>query len=68
MALYVESIYDAHFTLAQIGKQLLLGYRRLGEASAFGRTLSEDEVSALARSYSEAAARLHPHVGVRLGS
>jgi hypothetical protein len=67
-ALYVESVYDAHFTLAQIGRKLLSGYRQLGGASAFGNALAEDEVDALARLYSETSARLHPHVGVRLGS
>jgi hypothetical protein len=66
--LYVESIYDAHFTLAQIGKKLLAGYRALGAGAAFGPTLSEDEVNTLASVYSEASDRLHPHVGVRLGT
>jgi len=68
VALYIESVYDGHFELAQIGKQLLDGYRKLGGPSAFGRTLSQQEVDALARAYSEAAERLHPHVGARLGS
>lgn len=66
--LYIESIYDAHFTLAQIGKKLLAGYEKLGGAAAFGAALTQAEVNALARLYSEAADRLHPHVGVRLGS
>jgi hypothetical protein len=68
VALYLESVYDAHFTLAQIGKHLLEGYRKLGGGRAFGSALTEDELDALARAYSEATARLHPHVGVRLGS
>jgi hypothetical protein len=68
VALYIESVYDAHFSLAQIGKKLTSGYRKLGGAGAFGSALTDAEVGALARSYSEAAARLHPHVGVRLGS
>lgn len=67
-ALYIESIYDGHFTLAQIGKKLLAGYGKLGGQSAFGASLSQSEVDALAHSYSEASDRLHPHVGVRLGS
>jgi hypothetical protein len=67
-ALYIESIYDGHFTLAQIGKKLSEGYGKLGGPTAFGTTLSQAEVDALARSYSEASDRLHPHVGVRLGS
>jgi hypothetical protein len=68
VALYIESVYDGHFTLAQIGKKLLDGYRKLGGPAAFGAALTRREVDALARTYSEATDRLHPHVGVRLGS
>jgi hypothetical protein len=68
VALYIESVYDGHFSLAQIGKQLIAGYAKLGGPAAFGASLSEGEVGALARTYSEAHDRLHPHVGVRLGS
>ena len=68
VALYIESVYDGNFTLAQIGKQLRNGYRRLGGPGAFAGNLSEQQVNALADAYSESAARLHPHVGVRLGS
>jgi len=68
VALYIESVYDAHFGLAQIGKQLLAGYKRLGGPSAFGSALSEAEVQQLADAYSEAHYRLHPHSGVKLGS
>jgi hypothetical protein len=68
VALYIESVYDAHFSLAQIGKQLLAGYKTLGGAAAFGASLTPAEVDALAHAYSEAADRLHPHAGVRLGS
>jgi hypothetical protein len=66
--LYIESIFDAHFTLAQIGKKLLAGYDNLGGPSAFGAALTKAEVDALAGAYSEANDRLHPHVGVRLGN
>jgi hypothetical protein len=66
--LYIESIYDAHFSLAQIGKQLERAYTMLGGAAAFRRSLTQAEVNALAEAYSEAAYRLHPHAGVRLGS
>jgi len=66
--LYVESVYDAHFALAQVGRKLLAGYDKLGGASAFGATLTPAQVGALARAYSEAEDRLHPHPGVRLGS
>jgi hypothetical protein len=68
VALYIESIYDAHFSLAQIGKKLRTGYRKLGGQAVFGATLTQGEVDALANTYSEATDRLHPHVGVRLGS
>jgi hypothetical protein len=68
VALYIESVYDGHFSLAQVGKQLLAGYAKLGGPAAFGSTLTQAEVEALARTYSEARDRLHPHVGVRLGS
>jgi hypothetical protein len=68
VALYIESVYDGNFTLAQIGKHLREGYRKLGGPAAFGADLSEQQVNALASAYSEAADRLHPHVGVRLGS
>jgi hypothetical protein len=66
--LYIESVYDAHFTLAQIGKKLLAGYDKLGGPSTFGAALAKAEVNALAGAYSEASDRLHPHVGVRLGN
>jgi hypothetical protein len=68
VALYIESVYDGHFSLAQIGKQLLAGYRKLGGPGAFGASLTSAEVEALALAYSEAGVRLHPHVGVKLGS
>jgi hypothetical protein len=68
VALYIESVYDAHFNLAQIGKKLVSGYRKLGGAEAFGSSFTEGELGTLTRSYSEAADRLHPHAGVHLGS
>ncbi len=67
-ALYIDSVYDGHFSLAQIGKKLQSGYGMLGGQAAFGTALSQAEVDALANAYSEAADRLHPHVGVQLGS
>jgi hypothetical protein len=66
--LYIESVYDAHFTLAQIGKKLLAAYKRLGGPGAFGTALTQAQVDALAQSCSEASDRLRPHVGARLGS
>jgi hypothetical protein len=68
VALYIESVYDAHFALGQAGKQLSRAYRMLGGAPGFGRSLSQAEVNALGEAYSEASDRLYPHVGVRLGS
>jgi hypothetical protein len=68
VALYIESVYDAHFGLAQIGKQLLAGYRKLGGSAAFGGSLTQAEVERLAETYSEQNDRLHPHPSVRLGS
>ena len=68
VALYIESVYDGHFGLAQIGKQVRAGYEQLGGASAFGRSLTESEVEQLEGGYSEANDRLHPHVRARLGS
>jgi hypothetical protein len=66
--LYIESVYDAHFALAQVGKKLHDGYLHLGGADAFGASLPSGEVERLARTFSEERDRLHPHVGVRLGS
>jgi len=68
VALYIESVYDGHFSLAQIGKKLRAGYKRLGGPGAFGGSLTQAEVDALADVYSEHTDRLHPHVGARLGS
>jgi len=66
--LYLESVYDGHFALAQVGKKLLAGYEKLGGSSAFGAALTQSQVDALARAYSEPSIRLYPHVRVRLGS
>jgi hypothetical protein len=68
VGLYIESVYDGHFSLAQIGKQLTDGYSKLGGPAAFGASLTQQEVDRLASAYSEAKNRLHPHVGVRVGS
>jgi hypothetical protein len=66
--LYIESIYDAHFALAQVGKKLLANYDKLGGAHKFGPSLTEPEVDALARAYSEPRNRLYPHVTAPAGS
>jgi hypothetical protein len=67
VALYIDAIYDGHFDASLIGKSLSAGYLRLGGAPAFGATLTQAEVNALASAYSPAAERLHPHPGVKLG-
>jgi hypothetical protein len=66
--LYIDSIYDAHFGLGQIGKQLLSAYKKLGGEEVFGVALTQAEANAIAAAYSQAHDRLEPHVGVKLGS
>ncbi|HXD53630.1 MAG TPA: hypothetical protein VN618_02645 [Solirubrobacteraceae bacterium] len=68
VALYIESVYDGHFGLAQIGKKLLAGWEKLGGTGSFGGSLPRGEVERLAGLYSERNYRLHPHDGVKLGS
>jgi hypothetical protein len=68
IGLYVESVYDGHFGLAQIGKKLLAGWEELGGTGAFGATLPRAEVERLAGTYSERNYRLHPHDAIKLGS
>jgi hypothetical protein len=68
VALYIESVYDAHFSLAQIGKKLLAGYDKLGGSEELGASLTQEQVNALANTYSEASDRLRPHARVKLGS
>jgi hypothetical protein len=68
VGLYIESVYDAQFVLAQIGKQLSSGYKRLGGPREFGAALTQAEVDRLAGGYSEPAFELQPHVVARLGS
>jgi hypothetical protein len=68
VALYIDSVYDGHFDAALVGKSLLAGYEKLGGAQAFGATLTQAEVDALAGAYSPATERLHPHPGVKLGA
>ncbi len=68
VGLYIESVYDAHFGLAQIGKKLLDGYKQLKGPETFFLTLTQEEVNALASAYSEASDRLYPHTAVKFGS
>ena len=66
--LYIDSVYDAHFGLAQIGKKLTSAYTKLGGGRVFGEALTPAEVDAIVDVYSEAHDRLQPHVTVKLGS
>ena len=68
VALYIDGIYDAHFGLGQIGKQLAPAYTKLGGSEVFGAALTQSEVDGLVQNYSEANDRLEPHVGVKLGA
>lgn len=68
VALYIESVYDGHFDLAQIGKKLLTGYKGQNGPQAFGDSLTQAEVNSLAQTYSEPSLRLYPHTAVKLGS
>ncbi|HET7297064.1 MAG TPA: hypothetical protein VFI66_07960 [Gemmatimonadales bacterium] len=68
LPLYVEGVYDAHYTLAQTGKQLLAAYNTLGASKTFGSSLTEAELNGLASSYSEERNRLSPKERVKLGS
>ncbi len=66
--LYIDSVYDAHFGLAQIGKNLLKGYEQLEGPEEFHGTLTQAEVNRLALLYSETRYRLNPRPTVKLGS
>jgi hypothetical protein len=68
VALYIESVYDGQFDLGQIQKRLKKGYAEVGGQAQLGGELTQVEVSKLEAIYSEKYTRLHPHVGVRLGS
>jgi len=68
VGLYIESVYDAHFGLSQIGKQLLADYKQLGGPPAFGASLTQAQIDALSRAYSQANNRLNPHERVRFGT
>ena len=68
VAIYIESVYDAHFELAQIGKKLLKDFKDQKGPEAFGGSLTQAQVDSLAQTYSEPSDRLYPHTGVKLGS
>jgi hypothetical protein len=60
-SLYIDAIYDAHFDLSLLGKDLTSGYEKLGGSSAFGTALTQSELSALAAAFSIPTVRLEPH-------
>jgi hypothetical protein len=59
--LYIDAIYDGHFDLSLLGKNILGGYQKLGGPAAFGAALTQSQVNALADAYSIPAVRLEPH-------
>jgi hypothetical protein len=68
LPLYIESIYDAHFTLAETGKQLLAAYKKLGGAKTFGSSLTASRIQQLADRYSKERNELSPKEQVKLGT
>ena len=68
LPLYIESIYDAHFTLAETGKQLLTAYKKLGGEKTFGPSLTASQIQQLADRYSKERGELSPKEQVKLGS
>jgi hypothetical protein len=62
-SLYIDAIYDGHFDLSLLGKSLVSGYTKLGGAAAFGASLPQSKITALAAAYSIPAVRLEPHPG-----
>jgi hypothetical protein len=59
--LYIYCVYDGHYSLSLIGKVMQSAYSRLGGAPAFGASLTQSQIEALARFYSIPAVRLQPH-------
>jgi hypothetical protein len=60
-ALYIYCVYDGHYDLSLIGKTLLSAYHELGGPHAFGDSLTQSEVKALAGAYSIPTVRLSRH-------
>lgn len=60
-SLYIDSIYDAHFDLSLLGEHLISAYEQLGGPAAFGTSLPQSELNALAGAYSIPSVRLSPH-------
>ncbi len=68
LPLYIEGIYDAQFTLAETGKQLLAAYEKLGSQKTFGGSLTTSQIQQLAARYSKERDELSPKEQVKLGS
>jgi hypothetical protein len=60
-SLYIDAIYDGHFNLSLLGKDLTDAYNKLGGPHAFGTALTRSDISILAAAYSIPAVRLEPH-------
>ncbi len=63
-ALYIYCIYDGHYDLSLIAKALPNAYHTLGGAPAFGGSLTQAQVDALARVYSHTRLAPHPPPGL----
>ena len=68
LPLYIESIYDAHFTLGGLGKNLLDAYKKLGGTGKTGGSLTPAQIERLADTYSKERNELSPKERVKLGS
>ncbi|HEY7892088.1 MAG TPA: hypothetical protein VIC05_07760 [Solirubrobacteraceae bacterium] len=64
--LYISCVYDGHFDLAAIGKNLQHDYLTLGGPQVFGGSLPQAEVTSLTSFYSTQL-RLEPHSILPLG-
>jgi hypothetical protein len=60
-SLYIDAIYDGHFDLSLVGKDLTSAYEQLGGSQGFGTALTQPEIDSLAAAYSIPAVRLEPH-------
>jgi hypothetical protein len=67
VALYIGSVYDAHFNLAAIGKNLRRAYTKLGASAAFGKALTRDTLDRVAAAYEPHSALLQPHPHAKFG-
>jgi len=68
VALYIEGVYDAQYSLGETGMEMLAAYKTLGAAPVFAALLTPGEVAQIAQTYSRSRERLQPHERVKLGS